>query len=264
VTYLPVQPNGLLDLDELAKALRPETILVSVMAANNEIGVLQPLREIGQLCRQHQVIFHTDAAQAIAKIPLDVEDLNIDLLSFTAHKIHGPKGIGGLYRRSGIKLAPQLHGGGQEGGLRSGTLPVPLMVGMAKALKLGVQTMAVEGDRQRQLRDQLWQGLAKIEGIILNGDLAQRLPGNLNVSIEGVKGQQLLLALQPHIALSSGAACGSSKVQASHVLQALGREKILAQASLRFGLSRFTNAEEIQTAIAIVTQTVNKLRQEQQ
>ena len=260
-TYLPVQPNGLINLEQLEKALRPETILVSVMAANNEIGVLQPLREIGQLCQQHQVIFHTDAAQAIAKIPLDMEDLKIDLLSFTAHKIHGPKGIGGLYRRSGVKLAPQLHGGGQEGGLRAGTLPVPLIVGMAKALALGVETMETDGDRLRTLRDQLWQGIKKIGGVILNGDLEQRLPSNLNVSIEGVKGQQLLLALQPHIALSSGSACSSQKAQTSHVLLALGRDQSLTQASLRFGLSRFTTAEDIETAIAIVTQTINQLRQ---
>jgi len=262
VTYLPVRPNGLVDLKQLEKALRPDTILVSVMAANNEIGVLQPLGEIGQLCRQHQVIFHTDAAQAIAKIPLDVEDLKIDLLSFTAHKIHGPKGIGGLYRRSGIKLAPQLHGGGQEGGIRAGTLPTPLIVGMAKALELAAQTMKSEGDRQRQLRDQLWQGLSQIGGIILNGDGHQRLPGNLNISIEGVKGPQLLLALQPHIALSSGSACSTRKPQTSHVLEALGRDQTLAQASLRFGLSRFTISEDIQTAIGIVTKTITTLRQQ--
>jgi cysteine desulfurase len=261
VTYLPVQPNGLLDVEQLEKALRPETILVSVMAANNEIGVLQPLREIGQLCRQHQVIFHTDAAQAIAKIPLDIEDLKIDLLSFTAHKIHGPKGIGGLYRRSGIKLAPQLQGGGQEGDIRAGTLATPLIVGMAKALELAAQTLESEGDRQRQRRKQLWQGLSQIGGVILNGDDKQRLPGNLNISIEGVKGPQLLLALQPHIALSSGSACSTRKPQASHVLQALGRDQDLAQASLRFGLSRFTTSDEIQTAIAIITQTITTLRQ---
>lgn len=263
VTYLPVQPNGLIDLNHLERALRPDTILVSVMAANNEIGVLQPLRQIGQLCRQHQVIFHTDAAQAIAKIPLDMDALGVDLLSFTAHKIHGPKGIGGLYRRPGITLAPKLHGGGQEGGFRAGTLPTPLIVGMAKALELGEDSRETEGDRQRHLRDQLWQGLKKIGGVMLNGDWTERLPGNLNVSFEGVQGQQLLLAIQPHLALSSGSACSSHKSQASHVLQALGRDRVQAQASLRFGLSRFTTPDEIQTAIAIVTQIVNKIRQKQ-
>jgi cysteine desulfurase len=230
------------------------------MAANNEIGVLQPLGEIGERCRERQIIFHTDAAQAIAKIPLDVAVSKIDLLSFTAHKIHGPKGIGGLYRRSGIAIAPQLHGGGQEGGLRSGTLPPPLIVGMAKAVTLGLQTRETESDRLLTLRTHLWQNLAKIGGVILNGDWEQRLPGNLNVSFAGVKGQSLLLALQPHLAVSAGSACASQTASASHVLQALGRDQTLAQASLRFGLSRFTTAEEIDAAIAIVTQIVNKLR----
>ncbi|MEY2985648.1 MAG: NifS protein [Cyanobacteriota bacterium] len=260
VTYLPVQTNGLINLQQFEQVLRPDTILVSIMAANNEIGVLQPLGEIGERCRERQIIFHTDAAQAIAKIPLDVAASKIDLLSFTAHKIHGPKGIGGLYRRSGIAIAPQLHGGGQEGGLRSGTLPPPLIVGMAKAVTLGLQTRETESDRLLTLRTHLWQNLAKIGGVILNGDWDQRLPGNLNVSFAGVKGQSLLLALQPHLAVSAGSACASQTASASHVLQALGRDQTLAQASLRFGLSRFTTAEEIDAAIAIVTQIVNKLR----
>ncbi len=262
VTYLPVQPNGLLNLNELENAIRPETILVSVMAANNEIGVLQPLEAIGKICRHHGILFHTDAAQAIAKIPLNVDQLNIDLLSFTGHKIHGPKGIGGLYRRQnpGVRLTPQLWGGGQEGGLRGGTLPVPLIVGLAKALEIAMENLESEGDRQRSLRHHLWQGLAKIPGVVLNGDYEQRLPGNLNISISNVEPKDLLKALQPHLALSSGSACSSYRTEASHVLYALGRDKTSAQASLRFGLSRFTTQEEIDQAIAIVTTTVEKLR----
>jgi cysteine desulfurase len=262
VTYLPVQPNGLVDLAELGQALRPDTILVSVMAANNEIGVLQPIKEIGALCRQRSIIFHCDGAQALGKIPLDVGQLNIDLLSFTGHKIHGPKGIGGLYRRQnpGVRLAPQLLGGGQEGNFRSGTLPVPLIVGLAKALAIAAETLVSEGDRQRALRDQLWQGLAKISGVVLNGDYEQRLPGNLNVSIIGVDPKALLTGLQPRLALSSGSACSSYRTEASHVLYALGGDKTSAQASLRFGLSRFTTEAEIDQAIAIVTDTVAKLR----
>ncbi|AGF52404.1 NifS protein [Synechocystis sp. PCC 6803] len=262
VTYLSVQSSGLVDLTELEKALRPDTILVSVMAANNEIGVLQPLKEIGALCRQRSIIFHCDGAQALGKIPLDVHQLNIDLLSFTGHKIHGPKGIGGLYRRQnpGVRLAPQLLGGGQEGNFRSGTLPVPLIVGLAKALTIAGETLVSEGDRQRQLRDQLWQGLAKISGVVLNGDYEQRLPGNLNVSITGVDPKALLTTLQPRLALSSGSACSSYRTEASHVLYALGRDKTSAQASLRFGLSRFTTEIEIDQAIAIVTDTVARLR----
>jgi cysteine desulfurase len=262
VTYLPVQPDGLLNLNELEKAILPETILVSVMAANNEIGVLHPLEAIGKICRHHGILFHTDAAQAIAKIPLNVDQLNIDLLSFTGHKIHAPKGIGGLYRREnpGVRLTPQLWGGGQEGGLRGGTLPVPLIVGLAKALEIAMENLESEGDRQRALRHHLWQGLAKIPGVVLNGDYEQRLPGNLNISISNVEPKDLLKALQPHLALSSGSACSSYRTEASHVLYALGRDKTSAQASLRFGISRFTTREEINQAIVIVTDTVEKLR----
>ncbi len=263
VTYLPVQSNGLLDLADLKSALRPDTILVSVMAANNEIGVLQPLAEIGQLCRQHQVIFHSDAAQAIAKIALNVEEMGIDLLSFTAHKLYGPKGIGGLYvrhRPAQIRLAPQLHGGGQEQGLRPGTLFVPQIVGLATAIELGQGEVVSESRRQAQLRDQLWQGLQFLGGIHLNGDRQQRLAGNLNISIEGVKGNDLMVALQPYLALSSGSACSAISPHPSHVLTALGRSEALARASLRFGLGRFTSEEEIHQAIAIVRSTVQSLR----
>jgi len=264
VTYLPVNPDGLLDLELLENTLRPDTILVSVMAANNEIGVLQPLAKIGEICHRHQVLFHTDAAQAIAKIPLDVEAMQIDLLSLTAHKVYGPKGIGALYRRRKrptVQLAPQMQGGGQEQGLRSGTLATPLIVGFAEAVRLGLAEMAEEGQRQRHLRDRLWQGLQTLGGVVLNGDFHQRLPNNLNVSITGVKGTRLLLALQPHLALSSGSACSVATANPSHVLTALGRSPDLAKASLRFGLGRFTTEAEMETAIALITQTVQQLRE---
>ncbi|MEY2976301.1 MAG: hypothetical protein RLZZ435_438 [Cyanobacteriota bacterium] len=265
VTRLSVQGNGLVDLAELAATLRPDTILVSVMAANNEIGVLQPLAAIGQICHDRQVLFHTDAAQAIGKIPLNVQTQKIDLLSLTAHKIYGPKGIGALYvRRKNprVQLAPQLHGGGQERGWRSGTLPVPQIVGLAAALTLALEEQPSESQRLRQLRDRLWQALQGLEGIHLNGDLSQRLAGNLNVSFEGVNGQALLLALQPDLALSSGSACTTAKIEPSHVLQALGRSLELSQASLRFGLGRFTTPDQIEDAAQITIAAVQQLRQQ--
>ncbi len=263
VTRLPVQRNGLVDLDQLAAALRPDTILVSVMAANNEIGVLQPLEAIGQLCHDRQILFHTDGAQAIGKIPLSVQTQNIDLLSLTAHKVYGPKGIGALYvRRKNprVQLAPQLHGGGQERGWRSGTLPVPQIVGFGAALEIALKEQEAENDRLRGLRDRLWQSLQVLDGVYLNGDLQHRLAGNLNISIEGIQGQALLLALQPHLAISSGSACTTAKVEPSHVLQALGRSRALSLASLRFGLGRFTTLEQIETAAQITIETIQSLR----
>ncbi|HIK14323.1 MAG TPA: aminotransferase class V-fold PLP-dependent enzyme [Leptolyngbyaceae cyanobacterium M33_DOE_097] len=263
VTLLPVQPDGLLDLEQLAKALQPETVLVSVMAANNEIGVLQPLAAIGQLCRQQGVLFHTDAAQAIAKVPLDVEAMQIDLLSMTAHKVYGPKGIGALYvRRKNprVQLAAQLHGGGQERGLRSGTLYPPQIVGFAKAVELGLAQLDEEAQRLTALRDRLWHQLQQLDGIDLNGHATQRLTGNLNVSVEGVDGQALILGLQPVVALSSGAACSSAKIAPSHVLTALGRSESLAYASLRFGIGRFNTEAEIDQVATSVIETVQTLR----
>lgn len=224
VTHLPVQANGLLDLSLLEKALRQDTVLVSVMAANNEIGVLQPVAEIGTLCHDRGVLFHCDAAQAIAKIPLNVQTQNIDLLSLTAHKIYGPKGIGALYvRRKNprVNLAPQLHGGGQERGRRSGTLYTPQIVGFGKAVEIGLAQMDEENAKIKLLRDRLWQQLQPLEGIYLNGDLDQRLLHNLNISIENIDGTALLLALRNTVALSAGSACSSGKP--SHVLTALGR-----------------------------------------
>jgi cysteine desulfurase len=263
VTYLTVQPDGLIELTELEKAIRNDTILVSVMAANNEIGVLQPLAAIGSICRQHQVLFHTDAAQAIGKIPLDVELENIDLMSLTAHKVYGPKGIGALYvrrRNPRVRLAAQIQGGGQEREMRSGTLYTPQIVGFAKAVSLGLAEMESETQRQVALRDKLWTQLQQLEGIHLNGHPTQRLPGNLNVSVEGVDGNALLLGLQPVVALSSGSACSSSSRSPSHVLTALGLPENLAYASLRFGLGRFTTIEDIErTAEAAIT-TIQALR----
>lgn len=263
VTYLPVQPDGLLDLDLLDKAFRDDTVLVSVMAANNEIGVLQPLAEIGQRCRDRNVLFHSDAAQAIGKIPLDVQAMQIDLLSLTAHKVYGPKGIGALYvrrRNPRVALAPQLHGGGQERGMRAGTLYPPQIVGFAKAVELGLAEMDTEFPRQIQLRERLWSLLQTCDGSLLNGHPTHRLPGNLNVSFDGVDGQALLLGLRSIAAVSSGSACSSTSTAPSHVLKALGRDDALAYASLRFGLGRFNTLEDIEQVAEGVVATVNALR----
>jgi cysteine desulfurase len=266
VTFLPVQQDGLIDLAQLEKAIRPDTILVSVMAANNEIGVLQPLAEMGAICRQHQVLFHTDAAQAIAKIPLDVEAMKIDLMSLTAHKVYGPKGIGALYvrrRNPRVQLSPQIHGGGHERGMRSGTLYTPQIVGFAKAVELGLAEQTTESERLTQLRQRLWQQLSQLGGIHLNGHPTQRLSGNLNISVEGVDGSALLLGLQPVVAISSGAACSSTKTAPSHVLMALGHSEQLAYASVRFGIGRFTTASEIDKVAQQAIATIQSLRQSQ-
>ena len=264
VTFLPIQKDGLLDLAELERAFRPDTILVSVMAANNEIGVLQPLAEIGTLCRDRQVLFHTDAAQAIAKIPLDIEAMNIDLMSLTAHKVYGPKGIGALYvrrRNPRVQLAPQLHGGGHERGMRSGTLYTPQIVGFAKAVELGLAVQVSETQHLTELRQRLWQPLSQLEGVHLNGHPTQRLPGCLNISVERVDGQALLLGLQPVAAVSSGSACTSAKTTPSHVLLALGHSEALAYASVRFGIGRFNTAAEIDQVAQLAIATIQSLRQ---
>ncbi|MBW4620988.1 MAG: aminotransferase class V-fold PLP-dependent enzyme [Cyanosarcina radialis HA8281-LM2] len=264
ITFLPVRSDGLIDLQQLETAFRPDTILVSVMAANNEIGVLQPLKEIGSLCRQHSILFHTDAAQAIGKIPLDVEELKIDLLSLTAHKIYGSKGIGCLYvrrRDPRVKIAPQIHGGGHERGMRSGTLSTPHIVGLAKAVELALAERESESQRLTQLRQHLWQQMSQLPGIHLNGHPEQRLPGNLNISVEGVDGAALLLALQPVVAVSSGAACSSTKTTPSHVLMALGRNERLAYASIRFGIGRFNSLEEIDRVAQHAISAISSLRQ---
>ncbi|NMF59781.1 IscS subfamily cysteine desulfurase [Pseudanabaena yagii] len=263
VTYLPVQSDGLIDLQQFEAAIRPDTILVSVMAANNEIGVLQPITEIGQICRDRQILFHSDAAQAIGKIPLDVMTMHIDLLSLTAHKIYGAKGIGALYvrrRNPRVNLAPQLHGGGHERGMRSGTLYTPQIVGFAKAIEIAIASQVEEQKQALNLRQHLWQRLRELDYIILNGHPTQRLAGNLNVSFSNINGQALMLALQPIVAISSGSACTSAKTAPSHVLMALGHSKELAYASIRFGIGRFNTFDEIETVANHVVMTVRSLQ----
>ncbi|MDB9309871.1 IscS subfamily cysteine desulfurase [Aphanizomenon sp. CS-733/32] len=263
ITVLPVEKDGLIDLNQLEKALRHDTILVSVMAANNEIGVLQPIAEIGAMCRQRQIIFHTDAAQAIAKIPLDVEAMNIDLMSLTAHKVYGPKGIGALYvrrRNPRVKLASQQHGGGHERGMRSGTLYTPQIVGFGKAVEIAITEQETENQRLTVLRERLWDQISTLEGIYINGDPQKRLAGNLNISVEGVDGAALSLGLQSIVAVSSGSACSSNNVAPSYVLKALGHSDKLAYASVRFGIGRFNTVEEIDQVVQQVISTVQGLR----
>jgi cysteine desulfurase len=258
-----VQTDGLIDLIQLEKALRPDTILVSVMAANNEIGVLQPLAEIGEICRDQQIIFHTDAAQAIGKIPLDVQQMKIDLMSLTAHKIYGPKGIGALYvrrRNPRVQLAPQQHGGGHERGMRAGTLYTPQVVGFGKAVEIALAEQETENQRITELRHRLWMQLSTLTGVIMNGHPSQRLGGNLNISVEGVDGAALLLGLQSTMAVSSGSACSSTSTAPSHVLTALGHSTQLAYASIRFGIGRFNTPEEIDQVAQQVIATIQSLR----
>ena len=259
LTLLPVQADGLVDLADLETALRPDTLLLSAMAANNEVGVLQPLEAIGQLCRERGIHFHCDAAQAIGHIPLQPAALGIDLLSFSGHKLYGPKGIGALVVRPGVRLAPQLHGGGQEQGLRAGSLPVPLIVGLAKALELALADQEPRAQRLGALRDRLWQRLEPLGGVHRNGAAAPRLAHNLNVWIEGVDGAQLQRALRPALAVSSGSACSSG--EPSHVLRALGLSRQQAAAALRFGLGRHTSSADINTAAAALEEVIRELRQ---
>ena len=264
VTYLPINSDGLIDLAELAKSLRPDTILVSVMVANNEIGVIQPIAEIGKLCQAHNILFHTDAAQALGKIPLDVEAMSIHLMSLTAHKIYGPKGIGALYvrrRNPKVILTPQLHGGGHERGFRSGTLYTPQIVGFGVAVELAIARMIEENQHLSELRDYLWSQLATLPDIYLNGHPTARLAGNLNISVGNVDGSKLLLGLQSIVALSSGAACASAKPSPSHVLTALGRSKTLAASSLRFGIGRFNTIAEIEEVAKGAIATIELLRE---
>lgn len=264
ITFLPVQANGIIDLGELEMAFRPDTILVSVMAANNEIGVLQPLAEIGGMCKGRDVLFHTDAAQAIGKVPLNVEAMNIDLMSLTAHKVYGPKGIGAVYvrrRNPRVQLAPQLHGGGHERGMRSGTLYTPQIVGFAEAVKLGIEVMEAETKETIRLRDRLWNQLQPLGGIYINGHPTKRLPSNLNISVAGVDGQALILGLQPVVSVSAGSACTSAKAAPSHVLKAIGRSNDFAYASIRFGIGRFNTEAEIDLVAKHTIETIEALRQ---
>lgn len=262
VTYLPVQTNGIIDLNLLRQAIKPSTVLVSIMAVNNEIGVIQPLAEIGKICRENGIYFHTDAAQAIGKITIDVEAMNIDLLSISGHKIYGPKGIGALYvrRKPRIRLEPLINGGGQERGMRSGTLPTPLCVGLGEACAIAQNEMAEETQRIQTLSDKLYKGLTQsLSDIYLNGDRHQRIPGNLNISFAYVEGEGLLMGLR-NISVSSGSACTSASLEPSYVLRALGVEEELAHTSIRFGLGRFTTEQEIDQVVDQVTKAVQKLR----
>ena len=258
LTLLPVHSNGLVDLDQLQAALRPDTLLVSVMAANNEIGVLQPIEAIARLCGQRGIRFHCDAAQAIGHLPLQPAELGIDLLSFSGHKLYGPKGIGALVVAPGVRLAPQLHGGAQEQGLRPGTLPVPLIVGLATALSLALRDRDARAIRLGGLRDELWQRLERFGGVHRNGAAAPRLAHNLNVWIEGVDGSALQRQLRQTLAVSSGSACSSG--EPSHVLQALGLNRQQAAAALRFGLGRGTSAATIEAASQVIGQAIQALR----
>ncbi len=263
ITRLDVDRDGILALDDLAAALREDTILVSIIHANNEIGVIQDIEAIGALCRGKGVLLHVDAAQSVGKIPVDVDGMQIDLLSISAHKYYGPKGIGALYvrRRSPrVQLQPQMHGGGHQKGLRAGTLPVPLIVGLGVASSIAWNEMAEEGRRIAQLRDHLIEELTgRLDGVTQNGHPSQRLPGNANLSFTGVDGARLLSALS-NLAVSSGSACASEEAGPSHVLRAIGLPGSLAAASLRFGLGRFTTAQEIDCAINEVYQAVNRMR----
>ena len=263
VTYLPVKPDGLVDLEVLAAAITPKTALVSIMAANNEIGVIQPLAEIGALCRAKGVYFHTDAAQAIGKIPMDVEAMKIDLMSISGHKIYGPKGIGALYvrRKPRVRLEAMIHGGGQERGMRSGTLPTPLIVGLGEACAIAEKEMPEEAKRLEALRDRLYKGITeRLPEVYLNGDLAHRLPGNLNLSFAYVEGEGLMMGIKD-LAVSSGSACTSASLEPSYVLRALGVNEELAHTSIRFGLGRFTTVDEIDMAVEQVVGAVTRLRE---
>ena len=264
VSYLPVQPNGLVRPETVSRALTDKTVLISIMYANNEIGTIQPISEIGRIAREHQIPLHVDAAQAVGKIEVDVDGDNIDLMSFTAHKMHGPKGIGALYvRRCGerVQLSPQMDGGGHERGLRSGTLNVPGIIGFGKACALCAEEMEAEAQRLGALRDRLLDRMMQaLDGVSLNGGPDQRLPSNLNLSLAGVDGESLLLGLDD-IAVSSGSACTTDTPESSHVLRALGIKPELAHASIRFGLGRFNTAEEVDYASAKVVDVVNRLRE---
>ncbi len=263
VTYLPVRQDGLLDLDVLRAAITDKTVLVSVMAVNNEIGVIQPLAEIGSICRERKVFFHTDAAQAAGKIPLDVEALNIDLMSISGHKIYGPKGIGALYvrRKPRVRLVPMIVGGGQERGFRSGTLPTPLCVGLGEAAEICMKEMDDEAKRLKKLQERMLNGLrAKLTDIVVNGDLEHRIPGNLNISFAYVEGESLMMGIK-NLAVSSGSACTSASLEPSYVLRALGVEEEMAHTSLRIGLGRFTTEHEVDTAVDELVRHVNKLRE---
>jgi len=262
VTYLDTKDNGLIDLDVLKAALRDDTILVSIMHVNNEIGVIQDIKAIGEITRERKIMFHVDAAQSAGKVPIDMDELKVDLMSFSAHKIYGPKGIGALYvsRKPRVRLEAQMHGGGHERGMRSGTLATHQIVGMGEAFRLAKEEMAADNERIRMLRDRLLKGLEHIEETYVNGDLDQRIPHNLNISFNFVEGESLIMALK-ELAVSSGSACTSASLEPSYVLRALGRNDELAHSSIRFSLGRYTTEEEIDFAIAKINDNIGKLRE---
>jgi len=262
VNYLDVLQDGLLDLAAFEAALRPDTIVASVMMVNNEIGVIQDVPAIGEMCRKRGIVFHVDAAQATGKVPVDLATLKVDLMSFSAHKTYGPKGVGALFvrRKPRVRIEAQVHGGGHERGMRSGTLPTHQIVGMGEAFRLAKLEMANDNDRVRMLRDRLWKGLSEIEEVYVNGDMERRVPHNLNVSFNFVEGESLIMAIKD-VAVSSGSACTSASLEPSYVLRALGRSDELAHSSIRFTVGRFTTEEEIDYTVDLLRRKIAKLRE---
>ena len=262
VTYLDPEPNGLIDLTKLEAAMREDTVLVSIMHINNEIGVVQDIQEIGEMCRARKIVFHVDAAQSAGKLPIDMQTLKVDLMSFSAHKIYGPKGIGALYvrRKPRIRLESQIHGGGHERGMRSGTLPTHQIVGMGEAFRIAKEEMAQDLEHVTKMRDRLWAGIKDMEQVFVNGDFDKRYPGNLNVSFNFVEGESLIMALKD-LAVSSGSACTSASLEPSYVLRALGLNDELAHSSIRFSFGRFTTEEEIDYAIELIQNAIGHLRE---
>ena len=261
-TYLEVEPNGIVDLEKLKAAIRPDTILVSIMMVNNEIGVIQPVWEIGELCREKGIVFHVDAVQGAGRVEIDMAKLKADLLTITAHKIYGPKGIGALYvrRKPRVRIEAQIHGGGHERGFRSGTLATHQIVGFGEAARLAKAEMGSENERVRALRERLWNGIKDMEEVYVNGDLERRIPHNLNVSFNFVEGESLIMAVKD-IAVSSGSACTSASLEPSYVLRALGRNDELAHSSIRITLGRFTTEDEVDYAAQLIRRKVEKLRE---
>jgi cysteine desulfurase len=262
VTYLDVRDDGLIDMDALKAALRPDTVLVSVMYVNNEIGTIQDIPAIGALCRSKGILFHVDSAQATGKVDIDLSALSVDLMSFSAHKTYGPKGVGALYvrRKPRVRIEAQIHGGGHERGMRSGTLPTHQIVGMGEAFRIAKAEMKIENERIRMLRDKLWRGLSAMEEVYVNGDMERRVPHNLNVSFNYVEGESLIMAIKD-LAVSSGSACTSASLEPSYVLRALGRSDELAHSSIRFSVGRFTTEEEVDYAVKLLRDKVGKLRE---
>ena len=262
VTYLETEQNGLVDLEKFKAAIRPDTILVSIMMVNNEIGVIQPVEEIGEICRAKGIIFHCDAVQAAGKVEIDITRLKVDLLTLTAHKMYGPKGIGALYvrRKPRVRIEAQIHGGGHERGFRSGTLATHQIAGFGEAARIAKLEMATDNERIRALRDKLWNSLKEMEEVYVNGDMERRIPGNLNVSFNFVEGESLIMAIKD-IAVSSGSACTSASLEPSYVLRALGRSDELAHSSIRFTLGKYTTEEEVDYAADLLKRKITKLRE---